>query len=41
LLKIRYVGQVGLEYEIHENDPLAGIIESLAYLRGVLAATTT
>jgi len=41
LLKIRYVGQVGLEYEIHENDPLVGIIESLAYLRGVLAATTT
>ena len=41
LLKIQYLGQVGLEYEINENDPLAGIIESLAYLRGVLAATTT
>jgi inosose dehydratase len=41
LLKIEYTGQVGLEYEINEDDPLAGIIESLSYMRGVLAATTT
>jgi sugar phosphate isomerase/epimerase len=41
LLKIQYTGQVGLEYEINENDPLAGIIESIAYIRGVVAATTT
>jgi sugar phosphate isomerase/epimerase len=40
LLQIKYDGQVGLEYEINENDPLQGIIESLAYIRGVLAATT-
>jgi inosose dehydratase len=41
LLKIQYQGQVGLEYEINEDNPLAGIIESLSYMRGVLAATTT
>jgi sugar phosphate isomerase/epimerase len=41
LLQIKYAGQVGLEYEINEDDPLQGIIESLAYIRGVLAATTT
>jgi inosose dehydratase len=41
LLQIKYDGQVGLEYEINENDPLPGIIESLAYIRGVLAATAT
>jgi len=38
LLDIGYQGQVGLEYEIHEDDPLPGMIESLAYERGVLAA---
>ena len=38
LLEIGYQGQVGLEYEIHEDDPLPGMIESLAYERGVLAA---
>ena len=37
LLDIGYQGQVGLEYEIHEDDPLPGMIESLAYERGVLA----
>lgn len=37
LQKRKYQGQVGLEYEIHENDPLPGIAESLAYLRGVIA----
>jgi sugar phosphate isomerase/epimerase len=41
LLDIGYQGQVGLEYEIHENDPLAGMIESIAYLRGVLAGVAT
>jgi inosose dehydratase len=41
LLQIEYSGQVGLEYEINEKDPLQGIIESLAYIRGVLAAATT
>jgi sugar phosphate isomerase/epimerase len=34
---IRYQGFVDLEYEIHEDDPLPGMIESFAYMRGVLA----
>jgi sugar phosphate isomerase/epimerase len=41
LLDIGYTGQVGLEYEIHETDPMPGMIESLAYMRGVLAAITS
>jgi len=41
LLQINYQGQVGLEYEIKEDDPLAGMIESIAYMRGVLAALTS
>jgi len=40
LLQIGYDGQVGLEYEIKEDDPLPGMIESVAYMRGVLAALT-
>jgi len=38
LLEIGYSGQVGLEYEINARNPLPGMIESLAYMRGVLAA---
>src|SRR5947208_8733120 len=41
LLDIRYTGQVGLEYEINAKNPLPGMIESMAYMRGVLAAVTT
>jgi sugar phosphate isomerase/epimerase len=41
LIDIRYQGQVGLEYEINPKDPLPGMIESLAYLRGIVAALTT
>ena len=41
LLEIGYQGQVGLEYEINAKDPIAGMIESMAYMRGVLAALTT
>jgi sugar phosphate isomerase/epimerase len=41
LLKIGYAGQVGLEYEIKADNPLPGMQESLAYMRGVLAALTT
>lgn len=37
LLKIGYTGHVGLEYEIDENDPLPGMQQSFAYMRGVLA----
>jgi sugar phosphate isomerase/epimerase len=37
LIAQKYGSFVDLEYEIHENDPMPGIIESLAYMRGVLA----
>ena len=40
LVRNGYEGQVGLEYEIKEDDPLPGMIESVAYMRGVLAAVT-
>jgi sugar phosphate isomerase/epimerase len=36
LAKIGYKGFVDLEYEIHEDDPMPGVIESIAYMRGVL-----
>ena len=41
LIEIGYQGQVGLEYEINAKAPLQGMIESMAYMRGVLAAVTT
>jgi sugar phosphate isomerase/epimerase len=41
LIQIGYRGQVGLEYEINAKDPLAGVAESMAYMRGVLAAVAT
>jgi sugar phosphate isomerase/epimerase len=41
LIDIGYRGQVGLEYEINAKNPMPGIIESMAYMRGVLAALTT
>ena len=37
LVAVRYPGYVDLEYEIHEDDPLPGMIKSFAYMRGVLA----
>jgi sugar phosphate isomerase/epimerase len=37
LVAIRYAGFVDLEYEIHPDDPLPGVIASFAYMRGVLA----
>jgi sugar phosphate isomerase/epimerase len=40
LVDIGYQGQVGLEYEINAKDPLPGMIESIAYMRGVMAAIT-
>lgn len=36
LVAINYPGFVDLEYEIHENDPMPGVIESFAFMRGVL-----
>jgi sugar phosphate isomerase/epimerase len=41
LVEIGYQGQVGLEYEINAKGPLPGMIESMAYMRGVLAAVAT
>jgi sugar phosphate isomerase/epimerase len=41
LIDIGYQGQVGLEYEINPKNPLPGMIESMAYMRGVLAAVTS
>jgi sugar phosphate isomerase/epimerase len=41
LIEIGYQGQVGLEYEIKAKDPLPGMIESMAYMRGVLAAVAS
>lgn len=37
LIDIKYPGYVDLEYEIHEDDPMPGMIKSFAYMRGVLA----
>ena len=36
LIEIGYQGFVDLEYEIHEDDPLPGVIESFAFMRGML-----
>jgi sugar phosphate isomerase/epimerase len=41
LIAIGYQGQVGLEYEINAKDPVPGITESMAYMRGLLAGVTT
>ncbi len=37
LLATKYEGYVDLEYEIHPDDPMPGVIASFAYMRGVLA----
>jgi sugar phosphate isomerase/epimerase len=37
LAKIKYPGWVDLEYEIHGDDPMPGVTESFAYMRGVLS----
>jgi sugar phosphate isomerase/epimerase len=37
LIAIRYNGFVDLEYEVHGDDPMPGVISSFAYMRGVLA----
>jgi sugar phosphate isomerase/epimerase len=36
LITIRYQGFVDLEYEVHPDDPMPGVIASFAYMRGVL-----
>ena len=37
LQKMKYAGYVNLEYEIDKDDPLPGMKQSFAYMRGVLA----
>ena len=37
LIAMKYKGFVDLEYEIHPDDPMPGVISSFAYMRGVLA----
>jgi sugar phosphate isomerase/epimerase len=37
LIATRYKGFVDLEYEVHGDDPMPGVIASFAYMRGVLA----
>jgi len=37
LIDTKYPGNVDLEYEIHADDPMPGVVESFAYMRGVLA----
>ncbi len=37
LLATKYKGYVDLEYEIHADDPMPGVLSSFAYMRGVLA----
>ena len=38
LAKRRFAGHLALEYEINPDNPVPGIRESLAYLRGAAAA---
>jgi sugar phosphate isomerase/epimerase len=37
LIATNYQGFVDLEYEIHPDDAMPGVIASFAYMRGVLA----
>lgn len=37
LIAMRYTGFVDLEYEVHPDDPMPGVISSFSYMRGVLA----
>jgi sugar phosphate isomerase/epimerase len=38
LVTAKFPYHVGLEYEANETNPMPGVIESVAYMRGVLAA---
>jgi sugar phosphate isomerase/epimerase len=37
LIAMKYQGFVDLEYEVHADDPMPGVISSFAYMRGLLA----
>jgi sugar phosphate isomerase/epimerase len=36
LIAIKYKGFVDLEYEVHSDDPMPGVVSSFSHLRGVL-----
>ena len=38
LVRMKYAGMVSLEYEKEAKDPLAGLAESVGYVKGVIAA---
>jgi sugar phosphate isomerase/epimerase len=38
LIAAKYKGFVDLEYEIHPDDPMPGVIKSFAYMSGVIAS---
>ena len=38
LLKIKFAGHLGLEYEKDADDPIPGIAESVGFIRGVTSA---
>lgn len=37
LIDMKYAGNVDLEYEIFDDNPMPGVMQSFAYMRGVLA----
>ncbi len=37
LMQMNYEGYVNLEYEIYPDEPLPGMMQSFAHMRGVLA----
>jgi sugar phosphate isomerase/epimerase len=41
LIAMHYSGFVDLEYEVHPDDPMPGVIASFAYMRGMLAGMGT
>jgi len=41
LTAMKYAGFVDLEYEVHPDDPMPGVIASFAYMRGMLAGMGT
>jgi sugar phosphate isomerase/epimerase len=41
LIAMKYDGFVDLEYEIHPNDPMPGVISSFAYMRSILTSLET
>jgi len=41
LIKINYAGVVSFEYEENADDPLAGLAESVGYVKGALASVQT